>query len=113
MAVLSNKPDFFTKKIVDHFFKDYFKMVVGGGIFPRKPDPAAAMHIAVTLKIDTRDFFYLGDTNTDMKTATAAGMYAVGALWGFRTVEELLREWRKTLIENPSDILRFFSRGGF
>jgi phosphoglycolate phosphatase len=32
-----------------------------------------------------------------MLTANSAGMYAVGALWGFRTQQELLESGAKTI----------------
>jgi phosphoglycolate phosphatase len=32
---------------------------------------------------------YVGDTNTDMKTAVQAGFYAIGVTWGFRPETEL------------------------
>ena len=38
-----------------------------------------------------------------MKTANAAGMYPVGALWGFRTADELTLSGAKSVIENPMD----------
>jgi phosphoglycolate phosphatase len=41
----------------------------------------------------------------DMKTATAAGMFAVGALWGFRTADELLASGAAALIESPPELL--------
>jgi len=40
-----------------------------------------------------------------MKTANAAGMYAVGALWGFRTAEELTENGAKMLVSKPSEVL--------
>ena len=50
-------------------------------------------------------FVYVGDTDTDMRTANAAGMLAVGALWGFRTREELLESGAKHLIARPMELL--------
>ena len=72
---------------------------------PLKPDPAAALAIADGLGIAPGAFAYLGDTGTDMKTACAAGMYPVGALWGFRTAEELRTNGAKVLIGKPTDLL--------
>ena len=40
-----------------------------------------------------------------MKTAVAAGMFPVGALWGFRTSEELLTGGAAALIGRPMDLL--------
>ena len=74
----------------------------------KKPDPTAALQIARELQIQPQHFLYLGDTNTDMQTANSAGMYAVGALWGFRTAEELKENGAKELVEKPSDVLNLF-----
>jgi phosphoglycolate phosphatase len=39
-----------------------------------------------------------------MKTANAAHMFAIGALWGFRGREELLRDGARILLEHPEEI---------
>ena len=107
LAVLSNKPDGFTKKIIDHFFGGIrFDAVFGArdGV-PKKPDPAAALEIAALMGIPPADFLYLGDTDVDMKTALAAGMHPIGALWGFREEEELRRGGAEKLISCPSELL--------
>ena len=46
-----------------------------------------------------------GDTNTDMQTAVAAGMFPVVALWGFRTADELTASGEQALVEKPLDLL--------
>ena len=53
---------------------------------------------------------YLGDSGVDMQTARAAGMRAVGALWGFRDRDELLRDGAELLVESPTEILDLLSR---
>ena len=40
-----------------------------------------------------------------MKTAVAAGMYAVGATWGFRPGEELEASGAQSLIDEPTELL--------
>jgi phosphoglycolate phosphatase len=72
---------------------------------PKKPDPGAALEIAKGLGVEPAAFLYLGDTNTDMKTAVSAGMFPVGALWGFRPGHELTANGAKRLIQNPPDLL--------
>ena len=47
----------------------------------------------------------MGDTDTDMQTAVAAGMFPVGALWGFRTAGELTANGAQALAERPIDLL--------
>lgn len=50
-------------------------------------------------------WLYLGDTNTDMRTARAAGMRAIGVLWDFRDREELLESGAEVLVEKPEDVM--------
>ncbi|MFC1890553.1 HAD family hydrolase [Thermodesulfobacteriota bacterium] len=108
MAVLSNKPQEFTKLCVDELLVQWrFAPVFGkrDGV-PRKPDPAGAMEIVHQLGVEPAEFLYLGDTAIDMKTACAAGMFPVGACWGFRPAEELLEGGARVLVEHPMEIPR-------
>ena len=92
MSVLSNKGDVFTKRCVQHFFRNAeFEVVLGQtDRFPRKPDPASAIWLAEQFAVDVDRIAYVGDTNTDMKTALGGGLYAIGVTWGFRPESELV-----------------------
>jgi phosphoglycolate phosphatase len=106
-AVLSNKRDDFTKLTVAKLLTGFSFDVVRGAraSVPIKPDPAAALQIAEDLHVPPERFLYLGDTNTDMQTARAAGMFGVGVLWGFRTAEELSANGAEALLSAPMDTL--------
>jgi len=109
LSILSNKPHAPTIVVVSKMLAKWkFEMVVGvkDGV-PKKPDPAAAIGIANNLGILPQDFIYIGDTDTDMKTSVSAEMFPVGALWGFRTGEELIKAGARILVKNPADLLRF------
>lgn len=110
-AVFSNKPDAFTKRTVEKLLGDFHFEIVRGAMpdVPVKPDPAGAIRIADELGIPPRRFIYLGDTDTDMQTANAAGMFAAGALWGFRTVEELSTNGAQALLSTPLDVLNLIT----
>jgi len=107
LCVLSNKPDDFTHMIVQKFLSKWkFAVVLGQNKdIPIKPNPLGANQIALKLGIRNAEFLYVGDSNTDMKTADAAGMFAVGVLWGFRSKDELIAAGAKALIERPNDLL--------
>jgi phosphoglycolate phosphatase len=107
MAVLSNKPDAFTKIMVPALLSRWsFHPILGArnGV-PIKPDPQSALEIAGIWGINPDKILYVGDTGTDMFTANAAGMKAVGAAWGFRTVEELLTTGARSIVHHPMDIV--------
>jgi phosphoglycolate phosphatase len=108
LAVLSNKPDDFTKQMIARYFRPSPFDIVRGQLpgVPLKPDPTAALQIAQAVDVAPAEWLYLGDTNTDMRTAIAAGMTPVGALWGFRDRAELLASGAKHLAAKPGDVLK-------
>jgi phosphoglycolate phosphatase len=109
MAVLSNKPDDFTKRCVEAFLQAWsFEMILGlGHGVPHKPDPTGALEIAEHLDIAPAQILYLGDSAVDMKTAVKAGMFPIGALWGFRTLDELVENGARATIEQPMELLDY------
>jgi len=109
MAVLSNKPDDFTKLCVHEFLADWsFEMILGlrHGV-PQKPNPTGALEIAEHLAMTPARMLCLGDSAVDMKTAVTAGMFPVGALWGFRPLEELLENGAQAVIKEPMELLDY------
>jgi phosphoglycolate phosphatase len=107
LAILSNKPHDFTVRIAERLLARWsFDPVLGAraGV-PKKPDPGAALEIAGQRGIPPGAWLYLGDTSTDMETATAAGMFPVGVLWGFRGAAELEASGARLLIQRPDQLL--------
>jgi len=107
LAVLSNKPQDFTERCVREYFSAWPIAPVFGqrvGI-PRKPDPTAALEIATQLHVAPADCLYLGDSLVDMQTACRAGMFAVGALWGFRPRAELEAHGAAAVVAHPREVL--------
>lgn len=107
MTIVTNKPDKITRLLVAELLPGWkFEAIIGARPdLPRKPNPAGALLAAQQLGIPPADFLYLGDTGTDMQTARAAGMFAVGVLWGFRQGQELLDNGAQVLIERPEQLL--------
>jgi phosphoglycolate phosphatase len=114
LAVLSNKPDELTRKCVAGLFPSIHFAIVRGETeaFPRKPDPASALDAcsrmgATPAGVSPAEVLYLGDTGVDMQTAKAAGFTALGALWGFRSEEELRESGADALLASPLDLLKY------
>ena len=107
ISILSNKADDATGQIAAKLlFRWPFRIILGAkaGV-PPKPDPTAALIIARMLEISPREIIFLGDSSIDMQTAEAAGMYGIGALWGFRSAEELIAGGARILLRNPLDLM--------
>ena len=107
IAILSNKPEPFTLLAVNELLSPWTFFPIRGARpdTPRKPDPTGALVVAEELGVVPGKCLYLGDTDTDMKTAVGAGMYALGATWGFRPGEELLRTGAQILLDEPMELL--------
>lgn len=111
MAILSNKPDSFTKLCAIKYLREWkFDVVYGAreGV-PRKPHPKGALEISELLHVKPEACYYLGDTMIDMQTANGAGMIALGALWGFREEAELREHGAKHLMKTPSEVIKLLA----
>jgi len=107
LAVFSNKAEPLTRKIVTHLLGDVpFVSIMGARPdLPRKPDPAGAFFISRQMEVSPQQIVYMGDSDVDMITATKAGMFAVGVLWGFRSGEELRASGANVLLDHPSGLI--------
>ncbi len=107
LGVCTNKPQEAALKVIRTLFGDVFDEIVGQqeGL-PRKPAPDGALLLASRFGVQPQECMYIGDTATDMQTGLGAGMFTVGALWGFRTREELEENHAQELAESPADLCR-------
>ena len=109
IAVLSNKPHAATLEVMAHYFPgvDFSALIGQRAGHPIKPHPAGVLEILDILDLPREEVLYVGDTGTDMRTAMAAGLKAVGALWGFRDKKELAENGAAIFAEHPSDVLKY------
>lgn len=105
LAVCSNKPHGPTVQAITGLFGDTFHMILGQqeGL-ARKPAPDPALRIAGELGVKPEECMYIGDTHTDMETGNSAGMFTVGALWGYRDREELVSSGAQALAKTPEEL---------
>lgn len=107
LAILSNKAQEFMPAVVNKHFSQYeFALVLGAqtGI-PPKPDPSGAKQIMAHLKLPAEQIIYVGDSDVDMQTAQRAGLFAIGAAWGFRGREELYAHGADIVIDDPVELI--------
>lgn len=112
LAVNSNKPQPRTVDVVEEIFgKDTFDLLVGQcEERRRKPAPDGVNYILEQLHLNKEDVLYIGDTCTDMQTGKSAGVFTVGALWGFRDRQELVENHADAIIEKPLELLQYIDR---
>ena len=109
LAVNSNKPQAQTEDVISSVFGEgVFDAVVGQvDERPRKPAPDGVNYILNKLDVTKEEAVYLGDTSIDMQTGKSAGVFTVGALWGFRDREELREHHADAIISQPLELLSY------
>jgi phosphoglycolate phosphatase len=107
LAVLSNKQDHYTKKIIDLLFPDgIVSLAAGQTELPKKPDPTVPLMIARQLGVQPCECAFIGDSEVDVLTAKNAGMKSVACSWGYRPREIL--EGADVIIDTPSTLAELF-----
>jgi len=85
LGLCSNKPDDLCRMLVDSFgLVEQFDVVLGSGTgLPRKPDPAPLLEVIEKLSATPGTALYVGDSETDVRTARAAGVRVVLVSYGY------------------------------
>ena len=90
------------------FGANYFDVMIGEQpLYAKKPSPEGAFAIMDKLGHSPEDCIYVGDTNVDMITGKAAGMFTIGVLWGFREREELEAHGADVIVEQVEELLEY------
>ena len=106
-AVASNKAHEAMDELMHHYFPHTtFSAVLGKRPnVPPKPAPDIVFDILSMSQVQASEALYVGDTAVDMETARRAGVRKIGALWGFRTQEELMAAGADFLAASPAEVL--------
>ncbi len=85
LAVLTNKPEKPTRRLLDAFeLSAHFTWVIGGdGRFPRKPDPSGLEFLMREAAVSPAATLMIGDSVIDVDTARRAGAGVCLARYGF------------------------------
>ena len=106
LVLLSNKPDFVTQNVVEHFFPGIFDGVFGAKDSVKlKPCADYALSILDKMGIKPCESVFIGDTSVDIKTGINMGACrTVGVLWGFRDRAELAEAGADVIVGAPCEI---------
>lgn len=90
LAVLSNKPDAITQRVVEGLFSGCFNAVVGfRESVARKPAPDSLDLLCKTQERNKDKLIYVGDTEVDAELGARAGVRTLLVSYGFRTRNQL------------------------
>ncbi|MCK9492738.1 MAG: HAD family hydrolase [Acholeplasmataceae bacterium] len=110
LAVVSNKQEPVTKSLMEKLFPDTFDVVIGTSkINLPKPNPGMVLKVIEELKVTKEETIYIGDTQTDMKTAINADLVKIAVLYGFRTKADLMPYEPEYFVSTPLEILEIMN----
>lgn len=107
LAVVSNKQDDATRRLIRQYFGNAVSVTVGekSGI-PRKPEPDMLLNAMKELGSTPEECIYVGDSEVDIQTAKAAGVKCISVSWGYRRREALLGFGAELMADKPEEIIK-------
>lgn len=102
MAIVSNKQEQDVEALRQRFFADTVALAMGGSAtLPLKPAPDSTLLALQRLGAAPEDAWFVGDGETDVRTARNAGLRCVAVTWGFRDPEQLRAAGAEILVDTP------------
>lgn len=91
LAIASNKFQAGTEYLIKEFFPGIpFVAVLGNRPgFPLKPDPEIVGEVLRKAGVNKEEAVMVGDSPTDMRTATNGGIRGIAVGWGYRDMREI------------------------
>ena len=91
IAVASNKFQEGTEHLIKEFFPEIpFVAILGNRPnFPLKPDPEVVGEVLRATGIKPEEAVMVGDSDTDMETATNSGIEGIAVSWGYRNMKDV------------------------
>jgi phosphoglycolate phosphatase len=113
LFVATSKPEAYARRIIDHFeLARFFVAVHGAQSDGTRSDKGELIaDILGRHVIDPRFAAMIGDRRHDAIGARAAGVWAIGALWGYGSRDELSKAGAEPLLGAPSEIPKAVERG--
>ena len=109
-AVISNKPEGFSRRILEelNLAKRFITILGGDSTQNPKPDPEPLLQVMDICKVAPSETVMVGDSATDIKAGKAAGVITCGVKGGFRPVEQLKEAGCDLIVENLLELADHF-----
>ena len=106
LGCVTNKAAQFTLPLLkDLGISDYFELIVCGDTLPKKkPDPLPLLHAAEKLGATPSESLMLGDSQSDVKAARAAGFNIVCMSYGYNHGEDIRNYNPDAVVDSMDEI---------
>lgn len=106
MAVASNKPYRYVKKIIDGLEISHFFYSVKGGdsVEVKKPAPEMLNIIMDETSSEKGSTVFIGDSGVDIKTGKNADIKTIGVTYGYRSRDEIIESKPDLVVESVEQL---------
>jgi N-acetyl-D-muramate 6-phosphate phosphatase len=104
-GIVTNKPRRFAERLVAKLHMQPAVLVCGDDITHSKPAPDALLLASEQLRIAPTQLGYCGDHQRDIAAGRKAGMYTIGATYGYLAPEEDISQWQADAYATSPDLL--------
>lgn len=112
VGCVTNKAEQFTLPLLkDLGLSDYFEFVIAGDTLPKKkPDPLPLLHAAELMGVTPAESTMLGDSQSDVKAARAAGFQIICMSYGYNHGEDIHDYNPDAVIDSMSELKMLLER---
>jgi phosphoglycolate phosphatase len=105
-AVITNKPENFSRRILEYLgVASRFRVILGGdSTEKRKPDPGPLDQVMSLCGSPPSETVMVGDSRVDIRAGKAAGVFTCGILGGFGSREELESEGCDLILRSAAEL---------
>ncbi len=106
LGCVTNKAEQFTLPLLkDLGLSGYFECVIAGDTLPKKkPDPLPLLHAAELLGVTPDESTMLGDSQSDVKAARAAGFQIICMSYGYNHGEDIRDSHPDAVIDSMAEL---------
>lgn len=106
LGCVTNKAEQFTLPILEQLgIREAFGIVVSGDTLPvKKPDPGPLLYAAEQLRVQPQHSLMLGDSQSDVKAARAAGFQIICMSYGYNHGEDIRQYHPDLVIDSMAEL---------
>lgn len=104
-GIVTNKPRRFAEQLVNRLNLPAAVLICGDDTSRSKPAPDALLLASAKLGIDPTQLGYCGDHQRDIEAGKKAGMYTIGATYGYLGPEEDISLWQADAYASSPELL--------
>lgn len=110
LAINSNRFTDSIESFAERFLSEFSFLSIKGHDYdyPSKPDPTAVLDIIEMAGLDPDEVLYVGDSDTDIRTAKNAGVDCVIVKWGYGKQADWENEYILGAIDDFDELFSYF-----